>query len=341
MLKTLCLPKAPSDFKYQEIGGKLTDHYKVQTSRSSVTHASRNCNQLPTESVTDFSHQLQCSAGDCKCESHLDRALSDQFISVLRSVAVKRLILAKPDGDGDTFQKISKITPSEKSAAKFAAEMRPGTTSLNGVKSSNSRSRRTSTATCTQNRTPARLTNHGMPGVTKTCYRCGSESHLADGCTHKSTKCRFYKRMEHLELVCRSKKRQQDTHQLDDDTMYDDDDDDDTGESVPLFHVCNVSQSTEKGSNGPLFVPVTINGLLVEMELDTGSDVSVLTKSDFKKGGGDKRILQKPRFLLKGFSSTMIECIGETTMSVSISRNTENVLIQVVENDGPSLLGRD
>ena len=76
-LKTLCLPKAPSDSKYQEIGGKLTDHYKVQTSRSSVMHAFRNCTQLPTESVTDFSHRLQCSAGDCKCESHFDTALSD------------------------------------------------------------------------------------------------------------------------------------------------------------------------------------------------------------------------------------------------------------------------
>ena len=105
--------------------------------------------------------------------------------------------------------------------------------------------------------------------------------------------------------------------------------------------MCNVSQSTEKGSNGALFVPVTINGLLVEMELDTGSDVSILTKSDFKKCDGDKRTLQKPRFLLKGFSDTKIECIGETTMSVTIARNTENVLIQVVENDVPSLLGRD
>ena len=138
--------------------------------------------------------------------------------------------------------------------------MCPDTMSLNAVKSSDSRSRRTSTATCTRNRTPARSTSHGMSGVKKTFYRCGSESHLADGCTHKSTKCRFLKSMGHLERVWRSKKRQQDTHQLDDDTTYDDDDD--TGESVPLFHVCNVSQSTEKGSNGPLFVPVTMNGYL-------------------------------------------------------------------------------
>eukprot|EP00117_Sycon_ciliatum_P029281 scpid103112/ scgid5869/ len=132
----------------------------------------------------------------------------------------------------DTFQ-ISKIALNEESAAKFAAEMRPDTTSLNAVKSSDSRSRRTSTATGARNRTPARSTSHGKSGVKKTCYRCGSESHLADGCTHKSTKCRFCKRMGHLERVCRSKKRQQDCHQLDDDTTYDDDDD--PGESVPLF----------------------------------------------------------------------------------------------------------
>ena len=47
---------------------------------------------------------------------------------------MQRLILAKPDGDGDKFQKISKTTLSEKSAAKFTAEMRPDTTSLNAVK---------------------------------------------------------------------------------------------------------------------------------------------------------------------------------------------------------------
>ena len=52
-------------------------------------------------------------------------------------------------------------------------------------------------------------------------------------------------------------------------------------------------------------------------------------------------MLHKPTVVMKGFSGNSISCVGETTLSVTIGSKTENVLLQVVASNGPSLLGRE
>ena len=75
--------------------------------------------------------------------------------------------------------------------------------------------------------------------------------------------------------------------------------------------------------------------------MDTGSGVSVLAAHAFKKAHGDFTTLRKPTVTLKGFSGSNIECIGETTLPITIEGTTERALLRVVSHDGPSLLGRD
>ena len=87
-LKTLCLPKSPSDYKYAQIATILQDHYKTKTSRTTATHRFRQCTQNSTEAVTEFSHRLKNIAVDCQFGTHLDRALSDQFVAGLRDLSV-------------------------------------------------------------------------------------------------------------------------------------------------------------------------------------------------------------------------------------------------------------
>ena len=77
------------------------------------------------------------------------------------------------------------------------------------------------------------------------------------------------------------------------------------------------------------------------MEIDTGSGVTVLSKQDFEKIGGDLESLQTSNLILKGYSGGKIICLGEKVMSVQINNQTKDAVIRVVDSKGPSLLGRD
>ena len=71
--------------------------------------------------------------------------------------------------------------------------------------------------------------------------------------------------------------------------------------------------------NAPLNVHVGVNGVPIQMELDTGSGVSSLTETDFAKISSPT-VLRKPTVVMKGFSGNSITCVGETTLSVTIGR---------------------
>ena len=139
--KTLCLPKSPSDYKYAQIPTFLQDHYKTKTSRTTATHRFRQCTQNSTEAVTEFSHRLKNIAVDCQFGTHLDRALSDQFVTGLRDLSVRKLILSKTDTDVSTFDKKFQIALTEETAVKFASmmEQEPQSTPVHKLHSSKSK----------------------------------------------------------------------------------------------------------------------------------------------------------------------------------------------------------
>ena len=64
---------------------------------------------------------------------------------------------------------------------------------------------------------------------------------------------------------------------------------------------------------------VILNGRNVSMEIDTGSGVTLLSKSDFNKIGGKLKSLQASRLILRGYTGDQIPCLGEKSMKVEIN----------------------
>ena len=84
-----------------------------------------------------------------------------------------------------------------------------------------------------------------------------------------------------------------------------------------------------------------LDGKTINIDIDTGSGVTVLSKQDFNKIGGDLESLQTSNLILKGYSGGRINCLGEKVMSIQINSQTKDAVIRVVDSKGPSLLGRD
>ena len=96
--------------------------------------------------------------------------------------------------------------------------------------------------------------------------------------------------------------------------------------------------------NNPFYsIKATINDSPIpfSLEIDTGSGVTLINRSDFEKFGMPLTSLSKPTIRLRGFSGNKIACLGEVQIAVTINGQTHSVLLRVVGTVGPSLLERD
>ena len=104
------------------------------------------------------------------------------------------------------------------------------------------------------------------------CYRCGSGEHLAANCHFAEFVCRNCNKRGHLARVCHSAKSQSGSRKT-------------SGAEVARSHQLTIEADDEElpllvlgtGSITPIQVDVSLNGVPVTLEVDTGAAVSVMS----------------------------------------------------------------
>ena len=96
-------------------------------------------------------------------------------------------------------------------------------------------------------------------------------------------------------------------------------------------------------SGDPIKLEVMINATPVEMELDTGAAVSVLSHATYQSLLQQSLIppVQKSQVKLKTYTGDPIQVLGKTSITVSYADHSIDVWVPVVDGAGPNLLGRD
>ena len=330
ILGSLCLPAKVADKKLSEICDLLRKYFQPAISQVSATFNFHQLKQKENESTADFIIRLKRLAVRCEFADHLDRALRDQFIAGLSSSSTRNFLLTKEDTSAQSFNDIVKLALTQESAARAAVQL----TSQQEVHKVNHR--------------PVESRSQPQSGVSRQshqsreqrlCYRCGSTQHLADKCKHKATECRHCHRKGHLERVCRQKSTSgASVHNV----VTDDAGGQQSAdlECMPMFHISD--QGELKSKSVPSYkLEIAVNDVPVVMEIDTGSGISIISVHDFESLGVSRTNLTKPSVRMTGFSGAEIKCIGEGKFNVSIDGVEKPTLLRVVDNGGPSLLGRD
>jgi hypothetical protein len=85
-----------------------------------------------------------------------------------------------------------------------------------------------------------------------------------------------------------------------------------------------------------------VDGVTLNMELDTGSAVSVIAKDDFIKKFPNRKRLTKTKLLLKTYTGEDLKPIGVANVNVQYrEKSYNNLQLYVVEKGGHALFGRD
>ena len=98
------------------------------------------------------------------------------------------------------------------------------------------------------------------------CYRCGGKQQPSK---FKECECHFCKKKGHLASVCRKKLAQGKTKPRERTNRIDEGTTDGNDQLYALYRVSS-------GSSKPILVPVTLDGVSIEIELDTGTSVSLV-----------------------------------------------------------------
>lgn len=82
-----------------------------------------------------------------------------------------------------------------------------------------------------------------------------------------------------------------------------------------------------------------MNDSPIQMELDTGASLSLLCKSTYKTIPGMQ--LQPIDVQLKTYTGEVVQVLGEAKATVMYGKQTQQLVVYVVNGNGPNLMGRD
>jgi len=93
-------------------------------------------------------------------------------------------------------------------------------------------------------------------------------------------------------------------------------------------------------STHPIRVDVKINDKPLQMEVDTGAAVSIISEQT-KNRMYPMVSLTSPSVVLHTYTGEAMSVLGEMKVQVEYKDWSHNLTLMVVKGDGPSLFGRD
>lgn len=108
-------------------------------------------------------------------------------------------------------------------------------------------------------------------------------------------------------------------------------------ESNDRVEIFNLGVSDAKH---PMKAEVLFNGNLLQMQVDTGSAVSVISEECCNKLRMEDK-LSPSLIALRQYSGQLIHPIGKLDVEIKFGKKSENIVVHVVRGGGPPLLGRD
>ena len=317
LLSDLFAPDAPGSKSLQVISEALRRHFEPKRVVIAQRFHFHKREQATGESIADYDASLRKLASQCKFGDSLEEALRDRFVCGLRHEAIQRRLLSEVDL---SYAKAMEIASAMEAADRDTKSLKGSEAILGKLQG---------------------LTGKGKDS--QACYRCNRAGHSASTCKFKEASCHACGKKGHIAPACRSKSKnsskppqqghgkQHRAHQLS--ATETPTEEDSSGDEYYLHKL------GEKSSH-PIKVSLLANGQSLEMEVDTGADISIISE-DTRKTLFPAQKVYKSDLILKTYTGEPIRIIGQLRVRVQYGDQFAKLILVVVEGSGPSLLGRN
>ena len=329
-LRSLIAPAKPGESDFATLSEAMKNHYSPAPSEIVQRFQFNSRFRRPGESVSTYVAELRALAEFCNFGDTLNLMIRDRLVCGINDENTQRLLLAEKEL---TYEKALEIARSQEAAAQNVQTLRgmrsrvgPTTTQgppmepINAVKSG---------------KQPARQALARDQRSTKdssgACYRCGNTGHKPSQCKFLKAKCHGCGKIGHLKKVCRSSNPQEAVRTVEDTSTS-------TQEQYELYHLEDAT--LPKTSENPYKVTLTIEGKSVQMEIDTGASLSLVSEHTYQELWPTAS-LQKTAVKLKTYTGTPLKVLGLMYATVCYEQQTVTLPLLVVAGVGASLVGRN
>ncbi|XP_062575345.1 uncharacterized protein K02A2.6-like [Saccostrea cucullata] len=317
LIRNLTSPEKPSDKSYAELKTLIAQHLKPKPLAIAERFLFYQRNQGKQETVSQYIAELRKLSEHCDFGEFLNQALRDRLVCGLSSLATQRKLLAE---DKLELKRAVDIAISMELAENEARKLKADAQDAHGHE-----------------------TVHKVSVVkSKPCYRCGKTNHTPDKCFYKNSKCHTCQEMGHIHKMCSKKKSVQHKKQKKKSKLnfvtenQNCSDDDNENEHWPIFSL----SGENRGVNAMKF-SVTLEGIPIEMDLDTGASISVISEQLYHTHLQNKVTLCPSEAILKTYSGEPLGVLGEVKVNVKYQTQMKTLPVVVVKGNGPALFGRN
>ncbi|CAG9771454.1 unnamed protein product [Ceutorhynchus assimilis] len=302
-LVSLCLPKSPKEYTFQQLIDKLDANYGRVTFISTERFKFFSNRQAKGQSLNDFANSLKDVTKKCDFPSNFyEDALITAFLTGIHSDSIRKQLL-------------------QKDLKRFSEALEAART-IEGLLCNNDNNNHLTLETNKINRMPFPPRNKNPNNTNSSCHSCGG-MHLRSNCRFKDAICNKCSTKGHIAKVCRKSTypsrsyeqnnrvkpqaqgfRPRKTHNVFESTGKPEEN------LVDDFDILEINKihALNKIHAPALKMPVYINNKLIEFEFDTGSCATIANEEVWELVG--KPDLVPPSATLSSFSGHTIDLMA-------------------------------
>lgn len=319
----LFAPAKPGDKSFDELVTAVQNHLKPKPSEIVQRFKFHTRLRQEHETVSTYVAELRHLSRDCNFTGNsLESMLRDRLVCGINNDRIQRRLLAEKEL---TFAKALEMATAMELAEKSAVDLRGGVpmATAGGKKD-------TVVSVDKVSSSPFRSITRGEDQSGGKSQQRSIECWFCKGKGHMQRQCQQYR----AERERRRRRAKSDTVSKGA-TVKNVDDSDSDAELFTIFR----TQNKEK----PYMVTVSVDGVPIEMEVDTGASLTVISEGTLKSiRRGVYLPLKKCKRRLKTYTGNEIPVLGECQVAVTYKESTPVTCeVIVVKGTGPDLLGRD
>ncbi|XP_077513668.1 uncharacterized protein LOC144124701 isoform X2 [Amblyomma americanum] len=312
-------PRTPNSLTYDEAVAALNSYYDPKRHEIAESYKFFTRCQQEGEAVRAFLVEIRRIADGCNFGSALDRMLRDRIVCGVRSTNLRKQLLAKKD-----------LTLEEAEALAIAAETAENDANdISGAP-----------PTVLRMQASHRSSSRDTSGAAQECGRCGSTKHDDNACRWANARCFRCRQRGHLAKKCyrartdeNAARRTASVKTLTVETAS-------RNENKDEAHIWTLISGRKNGLEPPLRRTFRWGEIDLDMEVDTGSPVCVISRNVYDRHRAQWPRLKSPHVKLSCYAG-QLPVLGELELPVQFKNVSVTCPLVVLDCSGPSLCGRD
>lgn len=347
ILKALTSPEKPSSKTYKQLIKILKEHISPKPVVMVERHKFHRVRQ-GSKNITEYLADLRLAAEHCEFGDFYNDALRDQFICGLTDERSRKALLSD-DNELTLDQAFRKAVAREQAGTNSRLVGTGGTSDTNAVYSRNNTHTRGGRGQASRYQQRGdyyqqRGAGGGQQQRGGYTQRGGDDSEKCKWCkllikTNRckpnkcATSCFKCKKQGHQKKFC---KNETSTHNVETSETFTADNDESYND---MYHVESFLDSSNNHIDSKPMLKLTVNSCPVNMELDTGSQLTIVSKQVLQNI--PNIILYESQRVIRVANGEYISNVSECRVGVKFNGCEYQLVLHCVEGTFPSLLGRD